>query len=366
MRPIVYLFIVILSSAKLIGQEKIFINFKTNEFLLNDEDKSLIADQIKKLNSQKSYTITISGHTDNVGNKKFNFGLSKKRAKMVSNYILSFNLSNINIIENHYGFEKPIENNDSEFGKSKNRRTEISFQENTTKPSSQNINLTGIVQSSKSKFIANTKLVFRNDTGEKSTTTDMNGKYSILLLGETKYEIEVKHQEHFNFLDVITTPKADSKYDITLIPKEEKQIVKINNLTFVNNKAIINDNSKASLVSLLSQMKKETNICFQILGHVNAPHLDAAQYDDYTHNLSVARALNIYDYFVANGIDKNRMSIMGMGHSKMAYPKPLKTEEYMANMRVELSIMKCEEIMELKAKESEVEYNRIRNSTYFK
>lgn len=366
MKPILSSLFVLLFFTAVEAQEKIYINFKTNEFLLSEESKSTITEQIKKLEAQKSYNITINGHTDNVGNKKFNLALSKKRAKTVSQYIKTFNLNNVKIAENHFGFDQPMETNDSDFGKSKNRRTEIVFQESIIKPASENIILTGNIKSLSNKAIGATKVIFRNDDGEKSSMTDASGNYTISLSGGTKFDVEVKHAQHFNFNDVITTPKGNSRYDISLIPKEEKQIVKINNLTFVNNKAIINENSKAALVSLLSQMKNESNICFQILGHVNAPQFDPAQHDDYTHNLSVARALNIYDYFVANGIDKNRMSIKGLGHSKMLYSKPMKTEEYLANMRVELSILKCEEVVVLKSKESEEEYARIRNSTYFK
>jgi len=69
--------------------------------------------------------IQIGGHTDNVGSKKLNEELSDKRAKSVSEYLISKGISETKIETKGYGFSQPIESNATEAGRQKNRRVEI-------------------------------------------------------------------------------------------------------------------------------------------------------------------------------------------------------------------------------------------------
>jgi len=74
--------------------------------------------------------ITISGHTDNIGNERFNVTLSKQRAKSVSDYLIELGL-NLNRIKSFgYGDSKPIETNKTEEGRNKNRRVEFKIMNN--------------------------------------------------------------------------------------------------------------------------------------------------------------------------------------------------------------------------------------------
>ena len=69
--------------------------------------------------------IQIGGHTDNVGTEKLNEELSEKRAKSVSEYLISKGISENKIETKGYGLSQPVESNSTEAGRQKNRRVEI-------------------------------------------------------------------------------------------------------------------------------------------------------------------------------------------------------------------------------------------------
>jgi chemotaxis protein MotB len=69
--------------------------------------------------------VRISGHTDNTGREAHNLALSKQRADVVAEYLVS-NGIDINRVETSgLGSAKPIEVNTSDEGRRKNRRVEL-------------------------------------------------------------------------------------------------------------------------------------------------------------------------------------------------------------------------------------------------
>ena len=77
------------------------------------------------LNANPQVKIEISGHTDNVGDKKYNLGLSDRRAQSVYNYLIANGISSGRLIYKGYGDSKPVATNDTEEGRQLNRRTEM-------------------------------------------------------------------------------------------------------------------------------------------------------------------------------------------------------------------------------------------------
>jgi len=71
-----------------------------------------------------SARLEISGHTDNVGNKKANKILSEKRAQTCRDYLVSKGIDKSRIVTAGYGDERPIATNDTEAGRQQNRRIE--------------------------------------------------------------------------------------------------------------------------------------------------------------------------------------------------------------------------------------------------
>jgi outer membrane protein OmpA-like peptidoglycan-associated protein len=74
----------------------------------------------------KNAKFLIVGHTDNIGGDDYNLKLSEQRAKAVKRYLVEgFSISPSKLKAVGYGKRKPIDNNNTEEGRSKNRRVEI-------------------------------------------------------------------------------------------------------------------------------------------------------------------------------------------------------------------------------------------------
>jgi outer membrane protein OmpA-like peptidoglycan-associated protein len=72
-----------------------------------------------------THSITINGHTDNIGNENQNKELSETRAEAVADYLILKGIDASRIKYEGYGSTMPVASNDSEKGKQENRRVEI-------------------------------------------------------------------------------------------------------------------------------------------------------------------------------------------------------------------------------------------------
>ena len=75
----------------------------------------------------KNLKVEISGHTDNVGDDKTNQNLSEMRASAVKDFLVGVGCDPALLNTKGYGKSKPIAPNDTDFGRSKNRRVELKF-----------------------------------------------------------------------------------------------------------------------------------------------------------------------------------------------------------------------------------------------
>lgn len=81
-----------------------------------------VGDVLKEYNKT---SISISGHTDNVGRDDYNMQLSQDRASSVAQYLISRGVAGGRIQATGYGKSQPIADNSTEAGRSQNRRVEI-------------------------------------------------------------------------------------------------------------------------------------------------------------------------------------------------------------------------------------------------
>lgn len=101
------------------------IFFDYGKSILKPESEIEINRVYTLLNSHPEITIEIEGHTDNISSKRFNMALSKKRANAVANYLIEKGIDRKRFKTKGYGFSKPMESNDTELGRQKNRRVEF-------------------------------------------------------------------------------------------------------------------------------------------------------------------------------------------------------------------------------------------------
>ncbi len=70
-------------------------------------------------------TVTIEGHTDNVGADDYNLGLSQRRANSVQQYLLAQGVAASRLSSTGKGENYPVASNDSASGRQMNRRVEV-------------------------------------------------------------------------------------------------------------------------------------------------------------------------------------------------------------------------------------------------
>lgn len=103
------------------------IFFEKNKAYLKKESIDILDKIVLVMKDNSQLSLEISGHTDSDGDKAYNQSLSEKRAESVAEYLIKNGISPEKITTKGYGESSPLVSNDTEEGKSKNRRTEFKF-----------------------------------------------------------------------------------------------------------------------------------------------------------------------------------------------------------------------------------------------
>ena len=113
-----------------LSSKKVSITFRTGEFTLDENAKSILDNQVVPIaKAFGNARLRIEGNTDNVGSRTSNIALSEKRARSVANYLMNEHRMQKNrfiILGN--GPDKPVAGcagNQNASCKSKNRRTDF-------------------------------------------------------------------------------------------------------------------------------------------------------------------------------------------------------------------------------------------------
>ncbi len=101
------------------------INFETGSAVIKRSSFANLDKIVNILNAQPTYVVEIEGHTDNAGNQERNLILSQERADACKQYLLGKGVQLSRISSKGFGDAKPVEDNATASGRSKNRRTEF-------------------------------------------------------------------------------------------------------------------------------------------------------------------------------------------------------------------------------------------------
>lgn len=100
-------------------------NFETNKSTLLPNAYSVLSGVVSTMKENPTFKWEIGGHTDAVGSESSNKKLSRLRAQSVVNYLVSQGVKSSNLSIVGYGESNPIATNETNEGKSMNRRVEI-------------------------------------------------------------------------------------------------------------------------------------------------------------------------------------------------------------------------------------------------
>ncbi len=103
----------------------VIVYFGTDLTRLDAEDKEKLDKLADQLLNNEEISIIAAGHTDNTGSAAYNQGLSERRAKAVTDYLVSKGVPAERISMKGFGEEKPMDSNDTPEGRANNRRVEI-------------------------------------------------------------------------------------------------------------------------------------------------------------------------------------------------------------------------------------------------
>lgn len=115
----------LLGSAAEVSSKSYSIEFETGSSTIRPSSYRLLNEIFESAVVAEGLKLGVYGHTDNAGSDVINQPLSEQRANAVKEYLLKKGLGENRLEAKGFGSSKPIADNNTLSGKSKNRRVEI-------------------------------------------------------------------------------------------------------------------------------------------------------------------------------------------------------------------------------------------------
>lgn len=114
------------------GQSTVLRNifFETDSYRLEPSSFAELDRLVQFLEQNPAIHIEISGHTDSTGTLEYNLALSGNRARSVYNYLAGRGVAQQRMSYKGYADTRPVDTNDTEEGRARNRRTEFTILQN--------------------------------------------------------------------------------------------------------------------------------------------------------------------------------------------------------------------------------------------
>ena len=101
------------------------INFETSKADIKSSSYAILDEIAAALAANPQLKVVVEGHTDSSGARAFNMDLSKQRAQAVVDYLVSKGISQSRLSAKGYGPDRPVADNATKPGRSKNRRVQF-------------------------------------------------------------------------------------------------------------------------------------------------------------------------------------------------------------------------------------------------
>lgn len=102
-----------------------YIQFETASDKIKAESHPVLDEVVKIMQDNPTYHLELRGHTDSKGSEASNMDLSQRRALSAFNYLVAKGIDATRLASSGFGETSPIDTNDTEAGRSKNRRVEF-------------------------------------------------------------------------------------------------------------------------------------------------------------------------------------------------------------------------------------------------
>ena len=106
-----------------LGEDALKFDFDKAE--LQPANKELLSRIAGILMTSSDYTVSVNGHTDDVGSVEYNMGLSERRALAVRDYFVETGIDDSILTVEAFGKSQPLVQGSSDEARAKNRRVEL-------------------------------------------------------------------------------------------------------------------------------------------------------------------------------------------------------------------------------------------------
>ena len=198
-----------------------------------------------------------------------------------------------------------------------------------------------------------------DDGSNQKTVAKPDGSFRFDLQRGVKYAMMAGAEGYLNarqeFESDSTEEDAEYNVDFILAAMFKAQIIE--NIFYDLDKAVLRDESKLALDSMVMLLKDHPNIVIEM-----ASHTDRVGSAKYNQGLSQRRAQSVVDYLIANGIPRERLKPTGYGESR---PKTVTKRIHSQYPQFEEGVTLTEEFIKTLSKEDQQAADQVNRRTEF-
>jgi peptidoglycan-associated lipoprotein len=198
-----------------------------------------------------------------------------------------------------------------------------------------------------------------DDGSNQKTVAKPDGSFRFDLQRGVKYAMMAGAEGYLNarqeFESDSTEEDAEYNVDFILAAMFKAQIIE--NIFYDFDKAVLRDESKLALDSMVMLLKDHPNIIIEM-----ASHTDRVGSAKYNQGLSQRRAQSVVDYLIANGIPRERLKPTGYGESR---PKTVTKRIHSQYPQFEEGVTLTEEFIKTLSKEDQQAADQVNRRTEF-
>ncbi|MGB0429378.1 MAG: OmpA family protein [Bacteroidia bacterium] len=320
------------------GPLKYKVYFDTSDFSLHEKYYQTLKEIAKIIKSKPGILFEVSGHTDTLGTKKYNYLLSVKRAEVVKDYLLTLGVSEKNLHIVGKGETEAM----AYLGRYRPRACRrVEFK--------QILKVSGRLVDAKSGRAIKGKVLLNiphKPMKNQEFITKSDGRFEFITAFRKKYYFFGFADGYLSAVDSIMAKMKEpgsSNVDITVRMTEAVITERMNfgEIYFYEGNHKVMPQSQESIQKIIDLMNNNPTIFIEIRGHVTQPgreKLPKHVIDD-GYKLSFARAEAVYNELVKKGVSPARIKYRGMGSEEMEFPNASTAAENEANRRVEIVIL---------------------------
>ena len=198
-----------------------------------------------------------------------------------------------------------------------------------------------------------------DDGSNQKTAAKPDGSFRFDLQRGVKYVMLAGADGYLNSRQEFEsdTVEEDAEYNVDFILAATFKAQVVENIFYDFDKAVLRDESKLALDSMVMLLKDHPNIVIEM-----AAHTDRIGSDKYNNGLSQRRAQSVVDYLVENGIPRERLKPTGYGKTR---PKTVTKRIHSQYPQFEEGVTLNEEYIKTLSKEDKAAADQINRRTEF-